>query len=225
MTANGAFETTVSFNAAPDDIRNSASIHHRVLRRSKSVGRAPRCNAISISTSNDMPPRAGFQGPGWCWSPRSGRRKASMYGDITWAYVFRRTNPSQISNSPTPSTAPATPPNSDTFSGCTCIIMIELAVPAQRYRTHAERLSQRDGGSPSQNESSLHTLYRTAALPRAVRVDHPSTAACIARLAEHIASPGQPHFCNRPAVSSMAFLHSSRVTSGNEVSRPSRSTR
>ena len=49
---------------------------------------------------------------------------------------------------------------------------------AQRYRTHAERLNQRDGGSLSQNESSSRAPYRTTTLPRAVRVDHPSSAAC-----------------------------------------------
>ena len=128
ITENERSETTGSFNDAPDDNRNSASIHHRVLRRSKPVGRVPCCNAISISTSIHTPPRAGFHGPGWCWSARSGRRKASMYGDITWAYVLRRTNPSQISNSSTGSPAPASPPNSDTFSGCICIAVTEVRV-------------------------------------------------------------------------------------------------
>ena len=134
IAENEISETTGSFNDAPDDNRRSASIHHSVLRRSKPVGRAPFCNAISISTSIPTPPLADFHGPGWCWWVRSGLRKASMYGAITWAYVLRRTNPPQISNSSTGSTAPANPPNTATFSGCIWIAVMEARVGSEQSR-------------------------------------------------------------------------------------------
>ena len=160
MTENETSETIGSFNGAPDDNRNSASIHHKVLRRSNPVGRVPCCNAISISTSIHTPPRAGFHGPGWCWPARSGRRKASMYGDMTWAYVLRRTSPSQIWNSSAESADPATPPNSDAFSGCIRIAVIGEALPSYLLNARTEGLRQHVGTSSRNTDPLRYQIDR-----------------------------------------------------------------